>query len=300
MVDLDVGFRQNPMLLVEDFMRDPQQDILVQVCLMLSQFWYCCLRPYVNLFLCVQKDVSFVMNRTVAGWRTWYTKPVVNIGLFVFKGNYKVEFMFKRAWRIYQNHGHRLDQPGTDQSIIQDCLHKSHDNKKVNLTWGFFPDSQVVLVDKIYKFETQNIELGGEIADSVLTSKHYKRDAIAVHATCYEMKVKVPALKAVGAFWNPQYYDPNRRTLTMKLYYHNSRRLRSHLNALAWLAMATNRSLIVPNLMADESLFHSDFKHSNLTAEGHVLWPGWRVMKLMDDHFPLNVVEPGTQHFLLH
>jgi hypothetical protein len=31
MVDLDVGFRQSPMLLVEDFMRDPSQDILVQV-----------------------------------------------------------------------------------------------------------------------------------------------------------------------------------------------------------------------------------------------------------------------------
>ena len=75
-------------------------------------------------------------------------------------GNYKVEFMFKRAWRIYQKHTNRLDQPGTDQSIIQDCLHKSHDHKKIRLSWGFFPDSKVALVDKIYKFETQNIELG--------------------------------------------------------------------------------------------------------------------------------------------
>ena len=31
MVDLDVGFRQSPLLLVQDFMRDPSQDILVQV-----------------------------------------------------------------------------------------------------------------------------------------------------------------------------------------------------------------------------------------------------------------------------
>lgn len=249
---------------------------------------------------CTQKDVSFVMNRTVAGWRTWFTKPVVNIGLFVFKGNFRVEFMFKRAWRLYQSHAHRLDQPGTDQSIIQDCLHKSHDHKKIQLQWGFFPDSQVVLVDKIYKFETQNIELGGEIADSILTSTLYKRDAIAVHATCYEMKVKVHALKAVGAFWNPEYYIPQRRTLTMKIYYRNNRQLRSHTNALAWLALATDRSLIVPNLLADSALRAPEsegggvYKHVNLTAEGHVLWPGWRVIKFMDDQFPLKVVEPGA------
>lgn len=240
-----------------------------------------------------QKDVSFVMNRTTAGWRTWFTKPVVNIGLFAFKGNSRVQYMFDRAWRVYQKHSERLDQPGTDQSIIQDCLHKSHDSKKVKLSWGFFPDSQVVLVDKIHKFESQNIELGGEEAESILTSTLYRRDAIAVHATCYEMKVKVPALKAVGAFWNPGYYDPWRRTLTTKLYFRNSRQLRTHLNALAWLALATNRSLIVPNLMADEALRGSTYRRLNVTAQGHVLWPGWRVMKLLDDKFPLTVVEPG-------
>ncbi len=30
-VDLDVGFRQSPMLLIEDFMTDPTKDVLVQV-----------------------------------------------------------------------------------------------------------------------------------------------------------------------------------------------------------------------------------------------------------------------------
>ena len=135
---------------------------------------------------------------------------------------------------------------------------------------------------------------GGEIANSILTSTFYHRDAIAVHATCYEMKVKVPALKAVGAFWNPAYYDPNRRTLTMKLYYRNSRQLRSHINALAWLALATNRSLIIPNLLADESLYSTTYKHTNLTDSGHVMWPGWRVMKFRDDNFPLQVLEAGA------
>jgi hypothetical protein len=248
----------------------------------------------------LQRDLAFVMNRTAAGWRTWYNKPVVNIGLFVFKGNYKVEHMFKRAWQLYSKHDRRLDQPGTDQSIIQDCLHKSHDNKKIKLSWSFFPDNLVALVDKVHKFENQNIELGGEEAAEILSSIKYKRNAIAVHATCYEMKVKVHALKAVGAFWNPNYYSPLKRTLTMKIYFRNQRQLRSHMNALAWLALATNRSLIIPNLLADESKYKSDYNHMNLTANGHVLWPGWRVMKLMNDNFPLNVLEPGCLKCIHH
>ena len=43
--------------------------------------------------------------------------------------------------------------------------------------------------------------------------------AIAVHTTCYEQRMKVNGLKAANAFWNPRYYDPNARTLTKKLVY---------------------------------------------------------------------------------
>jgi hypothetical protein len=28
----------------------------------------------------LQKDIAFVMNRSLEGWRTWYTAPQANIG----------------------------------------------------------------------------------------------------------------------------------------------------------------------------------------------------------------------------
>lgn len=42
------------------------------------------------------------MNRTLAGWRTWYTRPLPNLGLFLSKGNERVSKMFTRAWARYQ------------------------------------------------------------------------------------------------------------------------------------------------------------------------------------------------------
>jgi hypothetical protein len=61
---------------------------------------------------------------------------------------------------------------------------------------------------------------------------------VAAHATCYELRTKVDALKvtrlewpdltcsqAVAAFWNPYYYDPHRPTLTMGLFYLSNRQV---------------------------------------------------------------------------
>ena len=40
--------------------------------------------------------------------------------------------------------------------------------------WSFIPPSKAVLLDKIFKFETQTFELGGQAADNVLIiSKSY-------------------------------------------------------------------------------------------------------------------------------
>ena len=39
------------------------------------------------------------------------------------------------------------------------------------------------------------------------------KGSIAVHMTCYENVNKVMGLKAANAFWNPLYYDPNKRTI---------------------------------------------------------------------------------------
>ncbi len=41
------------------------------------------------------------MNRTTAGWRTWYTEPLPNIGVFFVRGNSKTVKMFDIAWKDY-------------------------------------------------------------------------------------------------------------------------------------------------------------------------------------------------------
>jgi len=42
------------------------------------------------------------MNRSLEGWRTWYTIPLPNIGLFYVRGNAKTVRMFHLAWDEYQ------------------------------------------------------------------------------------------------------------------------------------------------------------------------------------------------------
>jgi hypothetical protein len=60
MLDLDVGFLADPMLMVKAFMETPRVDIFVQ------------------------EDMIFVMNRSRAGWKTWSTEPLPNIGISAF------------------------------------------------------------------------------------------------------------------------------------------------------------------------------------------------------------------------
>jgi hypothetical protein len=42
------------------------------------------------------------MNRTLVGWRTWYTRDLPNLGLFLCKGNTRVADMFETAWSQYK------------------------------------------------------------------------------------------------------------------------------------------------------------------------------------------------------
>lgn len=76
MIDLDVGFLTSPMNLINKIESD------------------------VDIY--VQKDIAYVMNRTLAGWKTWYTDPLPNIGVFYVRGNDKTFNMFKDAWNDYQ------------------------------------------------------------------------------------------------------------------------------------------------------------------------------------------------------
>jgi hypothetical protein len=82
-------------------------------------------------------------------------------------------------------------------------------------------------------------------------------------------------LKAANAFWNPNYYDPNRRTLTKRLIYTTDNALQEEIQSLLYLASITNRTLIIPNILAHESLAYS---RNLLKYNGKVLWPGFRVV----------------------
>lgn len=112
-VDLDVGFLDNPMKLIttvtgfykgnasasggDDFSR---------------------LSTMPDVF--VQRDTTFIMNRTVEGWRTWWTEPMPNIGLMLIRGNKKTARMFEHAWRMYvsiEKDSIKMN-PGKDQNKV--------------------------------------------------------------------------------------------------------------------------------------------------------------------------------------
>jgi hypothetical protein len=41
------------------------------------------------------------MNRSLEGWKTWYTEPLTNIGVFFVRGNKKTVKLFDSAWKDY-------------------------------------------------------------------------------------------------------------------------------------------------------------------------------------------------------
>jgi hypothetical protein len=85
MLDLDVGFIDSPMNIVRK-LGTSKSDVFVQVsdnidhlpCVAGSSLHHCSL----HYLACTtaQKDIAFVMNRSLEGWRTWYTVPQANIG----------------------------------------------------------------------------------------------------------------------------------------------------------------------------------------------------------------------------
>mmetsp|Transcript_22413 Transcript_22413/g.30684 ORF Transcript_22413/g.30684 Transcript_22413/m.30684 type:complete len:292 (+) Transcript_22413:734-1609(+) len=117
--------------------------------------------------------------------------------------------------------------------------------------------------------------------------------AVAAHTTCYEQKAKVMGLKAANAFWNPFYYHPLRRTLTKPLLHLSDGQLLQELRALLYLAVASNRSLILPNVLGDRWTL-GDGHYSDLFLD-RALWPGFRTVHLADHLLPhsLSILEPS-------
>jgi hypothetical protein len=56
------------------------------------------------------------------------------------------------------------DQPGKDQNKVLGAMGRAR-NGKIKLRWEYFPNASAVLIDKIQKFHTNLVELGGEVID---------------------------------------------------------------------------------------------------------------------------------------
>lgn len=137
--------------------------------------------------------------------------------------------------------------------------------------------------------KTGNVmELGGGAMEAFLDAQK----SVAMHTTCYEKSTKVMGLKAANAFWNPKYYDPLRRTLTKQLLFLDDFRLLDEMRSLVWLAYATGRAVIVPNVLAHETEMRTIAPY-----RGQVMWPGFRVVFLKRSHgrnqLKVEVLEPG-------
>ena len=70
--------------------------------------------------------------------------------------------MFDRAWKDYLTITKNIKHlPGKDQNKLADAMRYA--KNRLGLHWKYFADGRAVLVDKIYKFENQTVELGGEV-----------------------------------------------------------------------------------------------------------------------------------------
>eukprot|EP00605_Chrysophyceae_sp_TOSAG23-4_P001182 GSChrysophyteH1.ASY1.ANO1.1290.1 assembled CDS len=243
MLDLDVGFLNDPRHMIRPFNEVPTIDIFVQL------------------------DYLFIMNRTKAGWKQWFTEPLPNIGLLLCRGNNKTYAVFEHAWKKYQKmiDSRVRELPGKDQNHVLDGIRVGRGTN--GLRFAYFSNSTAPLMDKIVQ-KWRGIELGGQPAANLFT----KENTIAIHTTCYEQSTKVMGLKATNAFWNPLYYDPLKPTITKQIFYQNEEQVRDEVRSLVWLAMSTKRALIAPNLVGPDDLIPTSPTHDNMA-----MWPGFRV-----------------------
>jgi hypothetical protein len=267
MLDLDVGFLSDPAVMVRAFVETPIVDVMVQ------------------------EDYIFVMNRTKAGWKSWFTEPLPNIGLFLCRGNNRTAKVFDIAWQKYLLMDDPIEksQPGKDQNHVLEAMRIGRGT--FGLKYAYFSNYTAPLMDKMIMNYGIGMELGGEAIQSFLLQSN----AIAVHTTCYEKSTKVMGLKAANAFWNPRYYDPLRRTITKQLLYINDLQLLDDVRSLIWLAMTTKRALIVPNILGPSNIGDSNMKLTGFN--GMKLWPGFRVVYLKRNNgqndLKVDILEPG-------
>jgi len=211
-----------------------------------------------------------------------------NIGLFLARGNDKVRDVFSIAWKKYQtmDDAEVKSNPGKDQNHVLEGMRIGRGT--FGLRYAYFDNSTAALMDKIVQ-KYRNIELGGEAASRMLEDEH----TVAMHTTCYEQSTKVMGLKATNAFWNPKYYDPLRPTLTKQILFLSEEQLLDEMRSLVFLAIATRRAFIAPNLLGDESGNHGVTER----YRGRAMWPGFRVIKFKRskgiNELRVDVLEPS-------
>ena len=105
----------------------------------------------------------FIMNRTRAGWRTWFTEPLPNIGLFLSRGNNKTAKVFDIAWKEYLKTDDKeaKSHPGKDQNHVLEGMRIGRGT--FGLRYAYFSNNTAVLMDKLVNFKSYAVELGGEV-----------------------------------------------------------------------------------------------------------------------------------------
>jgi hypothetical protein len=98
-------------------------------------------------------------------------------------------------------------------------------------------------------------------------------------------------LKAANAFWNPQYFSSDTRTITKPLIYFSNQQLRQEIRSLVYLAIVTNRSLIIPNVLGNKEEMPAYKYH---LYKKKAMWPGFRVVYVPSEFsIKVNVLEPS-------
>lgn len=232
LLDLDVGFLKDPLILFEGFLE------------------------YDNIQVRTQMDIGWGMDKNQG--MTWTTFPRANFGLFLVKGTKISALLFHRAWEKYENMPEKNKKVvAKDQSVLQGSLSYGRWKYDYNFSYfypGFLPQTYpreviykpTLLLHKVEDNSVNGVrfELGGVAAQEELGS------AIAVHATCYEKTSKLHVLKTSNAFWGEKYYNPSKKTLIKPLMLHSSpEKLLNEIKTLTMIAINTNRSLIIPNIL---------------------------------------------------
>lgn len=159
--------------------------------------------------------------------------------------------------------------PGKDQNHVLEAMRIGRGT--FGLKYAYLTNNTAPLLDKLVLFNSNLYELGGSLMQDLL----HQRQSLLVHTTCYEKSTKVMGLKASNAYWNPFYYQANRRTITKPILYVNDRQLLEEVRSLLFLGALTERAVILPNLLG-----RAIQPNYRIQYQGQHMWPGYRVLHI--------------------